>query len=192
MLVVVPGHRLESPRIHDQLRARVDEGMRVFEEEGASYLLFSGGQANPSVDRTECGVMGDYAVRRGVDPDRIVLDPFAFDTIGNAYFSRVLADDVGLDVGKIQIATDDFHARRTRYAFERCFGPDVDVDASYTVETDVDVDSPVCLRKVEQTRRFFDGIAPGDVDAIRYRLHADHDCYEFPELESESVRTVSA
>lgn len=189
MIIVVPGHRLESPQIHDQLRARVDAGIRAFEELEASYLVFSGGQANQSVDRTECGVMGDYAVRRGVDPDRIVLDPFAYDTIGNAYFTRVLADDVGLDVEAIRIATDDFHAERTVYAFERCFGPGVPVEATHTVETDVDVDAPVCRRKLAQTRRFFDGIDPGDADAIRRRLHAEHDCYEFPEL--ETTRAVS-
>lgn len=184
MIVVVPGHRLESSRIHEQLRARVDAGIRAFEELGASSLVFSGGRANSSVDRTECDVMGDYAVRQGFDPDRIVLDPFAYDTIGNAYFTRILADDVGLDAGEIRIATDDFHAERTVYAFERCFGPGVPVEATHTVETDVDVDAPVCRRKLAQTRRFFDGIDSGDADAIRHRLHAEHDCYEFPELET--------
>ncbi|MDS0295203.1 YdcF family protein [Halogeometricum luteum] len=189
MIVVVPGHRLESARIHDQLRARVDAGIRAFEDLDASQLVFSGGRANPSVDRTECGVMGDYAVREGVDPDRIVLDPFAYDTIGNAYFTRVLADDVGLDAGSIRITTDDFHADRTVYAFEHCFGPGVPVEATHTVATDVDVDAPVCRRKLAQTRRFFDGIAPGDAAAIRRRLHEEHDCYEFPEL--ETARTAA-
>lgn len=187
MIVVVLGHRLKSSAIHDRLRARVERGMDAYRAEGASKLFFTGGQSNPDVDRTECGVMGEYAVRRGFDPDRLVLEPFAEDTIGNAYFTRVLADDVGLDVDEVGLVTDDYHVRRATYAFEQCFGPEVAVREVDAVETETDPDSSTCRRKLRQTRSFFESVDAGDVDAIRRRLHADHDCYDF----SETVHAAS-
>ncbi|SFR64025.1 YdcF family protein [Halogeometricum limi] len=187
MIVVVLGHRLESNHIHDRLRRRVEMGMKAFDVTDASHLVFTGAQTNPEVERTECGVMGDYAVRRGVDPDRILLDPSAYDTIGNAYFTRVLVDDVGLDVRDVAVVTDDFHARRSQYAFEQCFGRGVAVDTTYAVETDTPVDSHGTRSKLAQTESFFESITPGDIEAIQHRLHTDHDCYEFP----EAVETVS-
>jgi uncharacterized SAM-binding protein YcdF (DUF218 family) len=187
MVVVVLGHRLESPQIHARLRARVVGGMRALDADDESYLLCTGGQTNPEVDRTECGVMGEYAVRRGVDPDRIVLDPFAYDTIGNAYFSRVLLDDVGLDPSRVHLVTDDFHAPRAKCAFGHCFGPDTTIDTTYSVETERDAHSPTCREKLQQTRRFFEPVPVADTDAIRRRLHADHDCYDF----SETLQPIS-
>lgn len=180
MVIVVLGHRLESPRIHGRLRARVAAGIRAFRRSEASYLFFTGGRTNPEVDRTECGVMGDYAVRRGVDPDRIVLDPFARDTIGNAYFVRVLMDDLGVDADEITLVTCDFHAPRARYAFEQCFGEGVAIDTGHCVETDVDPHSATRREKLRQTREFFAPVTPGDIEGVRRRLHAQHDYYDFP------------
>lgn len=188
MVVVVLGHRLESAAIHAELRGRVAGGIRAFEESEAPCLLCTGGQSNPDVGRTECGVMGEYAVRRGVNPDRIVLDPYAYDTIGNAFFSRELLDALGLDVERVQLVTSDFHVPRAKFAFEQCFGPDVTVEAVNSVKTDRDAHAESCREKLQQTREFFEPVPVGDIDAIRRRLHAHHDCYDF----SESVEPITA
>ncbi|ADQ67529.1 hypothetical protein C499_18609 [Halogeometricum borinquense DSM 11551] len=187
MIVVVLGHRLESSQIHERLRARVNAGIRAFNATDASSLFFSGGQTNQHIDRTECGVMGEYAVRQGVDPDRIVLDPFAHDTIGNAYFTRVLCDNLGLDIDELSLVTDDFHAPRAKYAFDQCFGADVAVETTHAVETETDCDDSTCQQKLQRTRAFFESIPAGDIEAIRQRLHTHHDYYDF----SGTVHPVS-
>src|SRR3990172_11163559 len=41
----------------------------------------------------ECAASADYLVRHGVNPKRILLERVSLDTIGNAYFTRVLFSD---------------------------------------------------------------------------------------------------
>lgn len=62
-----------------------------------------------------------YFVARGVAPSTIAIEAASLDTIGNAWFSRVLhAEPRGLR--KLLVITSGFHAARTEAAFRWVYG----------------------------------------------------------------------
>ncbi|WP_254769309.1 YdcF family protein [Salinilacihabitans rarus] len=187
MVVVTLGHRLAGDAIHPHLRARVDAGITAVRETTASALVFTGGHTNPAVPRAECEVMREYALERGVDPDRIVVEDRALDTVGNGYFSRRLVDDLDRTVDSLFLVTADYHVPRSRYVFEQCFGTERRIDTSYAVSTATSPECPAERRSFRSARRFFDSISPGDVEAIERRLITNHECYDARHASSSRV-----
>ncbi|WP_224448724.1 YdcF family protein [Haloprofundus salilacus] len=178
MVVVVLGHELQSEEIHPQLQARLDAGLEAFSNTDASYLLLSGGQVNPCVDKTECEVMDAYARSQGVNPAYIVTDHCALDTIGNGYFARVRIDELDHQVETLYLVTSRYHAERAKYIFEQCFDDSVTIDLSYCVDSHLEIHPIRQQTKLEQVRTFFDQVPIGDIEAIRQRLNEKHDLYE--------------
>jgi len=72
---------------------------------------------------TESNAGSGYLVSRGIAPARIRLESLSLDTIGNAYFSRLLhADPAGWR--RLLVITSEFHVARTRAIFEWVYGMD--------------------------------------------------------------------
>ena len=178
MIVVVLGHKLESDSIHHRLQNRIDEGTDVFQNENATYLLLTGGRTNSSIPDAECDRMRDYALNRGVDPDHILLENRARDTIGNGYFARRAIDRLDESIDAVHVVSSESHVERATYVFEQCFDPGVLIRATGCTEST----TPARRRREEQrlkrTRAFFKGIPPGDLTTIRRRLVDEHDCYD--------------
>jgi hypothetical protein len=64
-----------------------------------------------------------YLIGRGIPPDRIFCEATAYDTIGNAYFSRVqLTDPLGWR--RLLIITSQFHMPRTEAIFRWIYSLD--------------------------------------------------------------------
>ncbi|QCJ45961.1 YdcF family protein [Haloprofundus sp. MHR1] len=181
MVVVVLGHELQSEGIHPQLQARMDAGIEAFTNTDATYLLLSGGQVNPHIDKTECEVMAEYAHSQGIDPTRIISEPSALDTIGNGYFTRICIDELGHHVETLYLVTSQYHAQRAKYIFKQCFGDTVEIDVSYCVDSGRETHPVRHRAKLDQVRKFFDPIPTGDMDAIRQRLSETHELYELTE-----------
>lgn len=57
-----------------------------------------------------------YLIQKGVDPDILLTEISSYDTIGNAYFSRLLFSDPG-NFQKILVISSDFHMARVMAAF---------------------------------------------------------------------------
>ncbi|WP_224269731.1 YdcF family protein [Haloprofundus salinisoli] len=140
MVIVVLGEWLRSDAAHSHLRRRVDVGVEAFEETDAEYLLCTGARTNPEVPRAECEVMADYAIRRGFDPDYILLEDEAHDTRGNGYFSRLLVDEHAPETETVYVVSSRMHLRRARYIFEQCFDDAYEIDTHYAVDPDPNYD----------------------------------------------------
>ena len=60
-------------------------------------------------------------MERGVPPERILTETQSYDTIGNAFFSRVIhVDPLGWQ--RLLVITSDFHLPRTEAVFRWMFG----------------------------------------------------------------------
>ena len=181
-VVAALGHQLQSTEIHDALAGRMDAAIDALDETDAEYLVVSGAATNPAVDLTEAELMRRYAVERGVDPDRVLLDPDADDTIENGFYVRRVVDALDRRVGAVSVVTSCYHAERAAYIFEQCFGDAVDVDAERCHDEGA---TDRRRREAEResfrrAREFFDPITPGDVDAVRRRL-AETEGYDAPD-----------
>ena len=104
---------------------------RAIERTGDALLIpLSAGTPHrpPPIDErgfpiTEARAGAEYLVRRGVDPRRIAIEESSFDTIGNAYFSRVI-HAIPRGLRRILVVTSEFHMPRTEAAFRWVYGLD--------------------------------------------------------------------
>jgi uncharacterized SAM-binding protein YcdF (DUF218 family) len=69
----------------------------------------------------ESHAAGNYLVSKGTHPQQILTEISSYDTIGNAYFSRLLFSDP-LQFDRLLVITSEFHMQRTRAAFEWIYG----------------------------------------------------------------------
>jgi uncharacterized SAM-binding protein YcdF (DUF218 family) len=75
--------------------------------------------------------MARYLIERGCPAERIVMEPCSADTIGNAFFSRVIhVEPRGWR--QLAVVTSAFHMERTRRIFEHIFAlPSVHLPAEW-------------------------------------------------------------
>lgn len=75
----------------------------------------------------------DYLIDKGISRERIRADTVSLDTIGNAFFARLLFCEP-MNLKKIAIVTSEFHMSRTKLVFDFVFGLknlDFDFDLDY-------------------------------------------------------------
>jgi len=69
----------------------------------------------------ESHAAGNYLVSKGTHPQQILTEISSYDTIGNAYFSRLLFSDP-LQFDRLLVITSEFHMQRIQAAFEWIYG----------------------------------------------------------------------
>ena len=107
--------------------ARLDRALSLHSQ--ARWIaLLSGGTVHKPPPLTKEGfpifearAAAAYLASRGVDPRQLLTEISSYDTIGNAYYSRLLfAEPMALH--KLLVITSEFHLPRTRMAFEWVYG----------------------------------------------------------------------
>eukprot|EP00322_Chrysochromulina_rotalis_P007300 CAMPEP_0115841312 /NCGR_PEP_ID=MMETSP0287-20121206/7224_1 /TAXON_ID=412157 /ORGANISM="Chrysochromulina rotalis, Strain UIO044" /LENGTH=271 /DNA_ID=CAMNT_0003294955 /DNA_START=92 /DNA_END=907 /DNA_ORIENTATION=- len=87
-------------------------------------------------ERHEAQDNAKYLMTHGVDPARILEESVSLETVGNAYFARVLHTDVR-GLRKLAVVNNHFHIERTRAVFGHVFRvPPLDgqPDAAYEID----------------------------------------------------------
>ena len=123
-VAIVLGARVQEGEPSSFLAGRLDAALDLVRRGTVRALLLSGNAAGTSGDEVE--VMTRYLVRRGVDPDRIVADPYGLTTHDTC--RRAVAT---YGVSTALIVSQDTHAARA-VALCRAAGIDaggVEVDA---------------------------------------------------------------
>jgi uncharacterized SAM-binding protein YcdF (DUF218 family) len=62
-----------------------------------------------------------YIMEKGLPPECVMAETCSYDTIGNAFFARLLFTDP-LSLGKLLVVTSAFHMPRTQEVFQWIFG----------------------------------------------------------------------
>lgn len=91
------------------------------------FICLSGGTVHKPPPLNEGGFpyyesheMAKFLVKSGLDSARILTEISSYDTIGNAYFSRLLFTEP-LSLKKLLVVTSEFHTPRTQAIFEWIF-----------------------------------------------------------------------
>ena len=120
--IVVLGAGLDGSRITPLLAARIDRGIQLLRYNPKARLILSGGQG-PGEDLPEGEAMAAYAIERGVEPGRVIIERESVNTEENLRFSRRLM------VGRrprIAIVTTAYHVFRSlilaKHQGIRCIG----------------------------------------------------------------------
>lgn len=126
--VIVPGGGLgSSGEVPPWVANRLDRAME--HSRGSNFIIvLSAGTPHkpPPLDRQgkpilECVAEARYLLERGFDSGRILMENASYDTIGNAYFCRVIhVEPAGFR--RLLIVTSEFHAPRTELIFRWIFG----------------------------------------------------------------------
>jgi uncharacterized SAM-binding protein YcdF (DUF218 family) len=95
------------------IERRVAEGVRLWREGAAPYLLMSGGRTVSEVPEAE--TMAGLARTAGVDEAAVLKEERSTRTLENAVFSTQMIKGRGWS--EVLVVTDDFHMRRAEYCF---------------------------------------------------------------------------
>lgn len=133
--VIIPGGGLtRSGEVPGYVRLRLDRALG----EEAGYLIplsFGTTHISPPLDAegfpiAEFIAAADYLKRNGVGADSILPEAVSLDTIGNAYFCRVIHTEP-LGLRKLLVVTNKLHMPRTREIFDWLFGMQASYDIDY-------------------------------------------------------------
>ena len=69
----------------------------------------------------ESAASASYLLKQGLSPDQLLIETCSYDTIGNAYFSRMVHAEPG-KLSRLLVITSEFHLARTKAAFEWVYG----------------------------------------------------------------------
>jgi DUF218 domain len=125
--VIIPGGGVrEGGELPAWVRPRLD---RALERAGDAFLMpLSAGTPHrpPPLDAggfpiTEARAEAEYLIARGADPRRILIEAASYDTIGNAYFARVI-HAIPRGFRRVLVVTSEFHMPRTEAAFRWIWG----------------------------------------------------------------------
>jgi len=128
--ILIPGGGVrEGGDLPYWVKKRLDRVLEIHKQE--TIITLSGGTVHrpPPVDENgfpifESVAGAKYLIKMGIEPDRIFTEINSYDTIGNAYFSRVIHVDPG-NFRSLLIITSEFHMPRTESIFRWVFGLDI-------------------------------------------------------------------
>ena len=115
--VIVLGCQLKGDKPSKMLRQRLDKAYEYLEQNPNAVAIMSGGQG-PDEVMPEATAMYNYLVEKGVDPNRLYIEPDSHNTQQNMEYSAEIIKEKGLDKNVVVI-TQSFHQYRASvYASE--------------------------------------------------------------------------
>ncbi len=123
-----------------------------------------------------------YLLDKGIPDDRVQVEASSYDTIGNAYLTKLLhVDPVGWR--RLAVVTSDFHMPRSRAIFEWVFGME---PGKYSLDFEATPDDGITGRLLERriekeaaALRSFRVLAKQirDLPAVHKWFHTEHNAY---------------
>jgi len=102
-----------------------------------------------------------YLIENGVPSNKILVDISSYDTIGNAYFSRVIHVDP-LDLKRLLVITSDFHMPRTKVIFSWVYNlkeKKTEYELYFEKVSDEGIDDEILIARKNKERRSMAEIA---------------------------------
>jgi uncharacterized SAM-binding protein YcdF (DUF218 family) len=159
-LVIVPGGGVrEGGKLPLWVEARLNASLLISKRRYLACLSFGASNKHPPIDNfgfpvREARAAANYLIANGVKREEILIEEVSLDTIGNAFFTRVIhADPLGLR--RLHVITNKFHAARTEYIFRRVFGIDKARGTVLTFQSvdDVGLDAETLQHRLEREQK---------------------------------------
>lgn len=128
--ILIPGGGLNANgEIPLWVKSRLDLAAQLYFKRKATYIitLSAGTVHKPPPIRAngfpifEAEAAAEYLVNLGVTPQNILCECSSYDTIGNAFFSRIIHVE-NLNCKKLLIVTSEFHMPRAKAIFQWIYG----------------------------------------------------------------------
>ncbi|MEM1251829.1 MAG: YdcF family protein [Cyanobacteria bacterium P01_H01_bin.21] len=129
----------------------------ALEKRQEAYLItLSAGTTHkpPSLDTDghpifESVAAANYLIKKGVAPEKILLETSSYDTIDNVFFSRMIHVEP-LNIKRLLVITSEFHMPRTRVIFEWIYhleGLPQDCQISFDAVSDAGIDEVMLIAR---------------------------------------------
>ncbi len=182
----------------EEARLRVDAGLEILLNREANCIIMNGGPGRFS-ESTEEGlyvprgshpvhgeVMANYAIKRGVPPEKIALQDFSGDTVGEAYFVKeMVLFPNGLH--NITVVSSESQIPRAQEIYRKILGNGYQTDyiGVSIPSANISEASEHERKALEMFRSQFGHLRDGDSEAIERTLYSVHGLYKDlpPELQ---------
>ena len=182
--VLIPGGGIGGDgELPAYVKARFD---LAFRQDTRYWIALSAATPHrPPGPRFESHAGADYLVSRGVPPAQVLTETSSFDTIGNAWFARMLhAEPAGLR--NLLVVNSEFHMERTQVVFRWIFGaaPHPGFLLRFAASENIGI-SPEALaerRRKEQTtltRMRMLASRYTTLPELHHWIYTEHECYAF-------------
>jgi hypothetical protein len=180
--ILIPGGGVrEKGELPLWTRRRLDRAIEV--HTGEYIITLSAGTPHkaPPLDDDgfpvfESVAAAHYLIAHGLDPRRIWTETSSYDTVGNAYFSRVIHIDPG-GLRRLLIITSEFHRPRTESIFRWVYGldaPSGGYDLCFDQVTDEGID-----RDALAARRGKERASLQRLNEIKSKIHTLQQLHEW-------------
>lgn len=145
-LIVVPGGGLRADgSLHPWVTARFDRALEIRRSEPILCLSAGTPYKPPPIHERgrpifEAAAGARYLLSRGINCASVLMEAASWDTIGNAYFARVMHADVR-GWRRLLVINSAFHIERTEVIFRWIFslGPERCYQLTFESVTDIDL-----------------------------------------------------
>jgi uncharacterized SAM-binding protein YcdF (DUF218 family) len=188
--ILIPGGGLKDQFTPpDWVKNRLDYAAQI--QQGEILIPLSAGTTHkpPPLDQQgfpvfESVVSALYLRERGISPTKILIEACSYDTIGNAYFSRVLHTEPG-GLRKLMIVTSEFHMPRTAAIFEWIYNldrPATPYDLHFHSVPNVGIDDTTLQARIDKEREGLNGMSKlreniPSLQALHSWLFTQHNAY---------------
>lgn len=127
-----------------------------------------------------------YLVKKGIEPQKILCETCSYDTVGNAYFSRVIHVEPG-NFRKLLVITSQFHMPRTKAIFQWVYGltssaATGDYDLDFEEVSDAGMDETALQARIEREKASLQNVMRLKKEIQSFEefhrwLFSEHDAY---------------
>jgi hypothetical protein len=192
--IPIPGGGVrEGGRLPSWVQRRLDRAIQCRRDDGYIITLSAGTTHRaPPVDGRgypifESAAAAQYLVERGVAADCILVERYSYDTIGSAFFSRVVhADPMGLR--RLLIITSDFHLARCEALFRWIYGLEpkaFSYELSFEPVCDSEMPAGVLAERLEKERKSLE-----DLLGVAERIRTMRDCHRWLFIEHRAYNAL--
>lgn len=190
--ILVPGGGINRDRdLQPWVQNRFDRALVIHNNQHIIALSAGTTHKPPPVDKDgfplfESSAGADYLIKKGVEPRWILCETASYDTIGNAYFSRVFhVDPRGFK--RLVIITSASHMPRTKAIFQWVYGlksPSGQNDYTLTFEEvpDLGMDKEVLQLRIQKEKKGMENVRRlkerlRTLEAFHQWLFTEHGAY---------------
>lgn len=157
--ILIPGGGLRNDGdLPPWVRNRLDKAVEI--DSTRFFMTLSRGTSHKAPPSDEEGFPIDeslagarYLIARGISKNRILFEATSFDTIGNAFFSRLIHIEP-MRLVRLLIITSNFHLARTRAIFNWVYSlSDGSFDLTFAEVPNVGIDADSLHARMEKERQ---------------------------------------
>ncbi len=151
-IIVLGGGVRGGSKVPEWVEKRIEKAIELYKKQNNAYIIATSAYTvhkRPFLDKmgfplTDADAIASILVSNGIQPKKILREMFSRDTVGNAFFTRIMHTDI-VNLGRLCIITSDFHMRRARKIFDWIFSLSpraikYQIDFCATENTGLDVD----------------------------------------------------